>query len=584
MRATGIASAALWWTTKRLRASTGTRTARGGVTGALTSIVCGAARFTRSSATALLVSARTWRVITLGACVAGATALGSVAACGRVAGYDVVLAGGTLVDGTGSPRRVADVGLRGNQVVAVSPHLSTRGARRVLDVRGLVVAPGFWDNHAHLVTLAQHARAENFVRQGITTIMASLHSQDQPFPLGAYRDSVHMAPNVGLFAGHTWIRKRVMGLANRAPTSPELAWMRALVDSAMQDGALGLSTGLEYVPATYATTDELVALAEVAAKHRGIYVTHMRDEGSDVLVSIRQALEIGRRASIPVQINHLKVTGAAQWGWSERMLALIGSARAGGQQVAVDVYPYTAYSTYSDLMFPAWALADGPEAFARRVADAPTKARLVREMRELFVRQTGPGPESIQFREVPSDSTLAGQSLADYLRRHGQPLTVPAAVDALIALQLKGGFIGIFHGMDERDVARFLQHPSTMIETDGDLVTPGVGHPHPRSYGSFPRVLQQYVREQQVLTLEDAVHRMSALSAAWIGATDRGTVAPGKVADIVVFDPNRIRDASTYTDPHHYAEGVTHVLVNGTFVLDGGTMTGSLPGAFLHRR
>lgn len=513
----------------------------------------------------------------------GVAALLLVAACAGTPSYDLVLAGGTVVDGTGSPRRAADVGVRDGKVVAIAPGLSTRGARQVIDASGLVVAPGFWDNHAHLVTLHEHPLAENFIRQGITTILAPQHSQDQPFPLDAYRDSVRMAPNVGLFAGHTWVRRRVMGLANRAPTTAELAWMEALVDSSMRQGALGLATGLEYVPAAYATVDEVAALAAVAARHGGIYVTHMRDEGAAVMASLRETLEVGRRAHIPVQVNHLKVTGAAQWGWSQRMLSLLDSARASGQEVAFDIYPYTAYSTYSDLMFPAWALADGASAFARRVADPATRRRLVQEMRELFPKQTGAEPASIQFREVKHDSSLAGKTLADYLVARGMPPSIEGAVEGLIELQLAGGFIGIFHGMDEGDVVRFLEHPATMLETDGDLVVPGRGHPHPRTYGSFPRVLERYVRDRQVLSLESAVQRMTSLPSRWLGDRDRGTVETGKVADLVVFDATTIRDRSTYLDPHHYPDGVRHVVVHGTLVLLDGEMTGARPGIFLTR-
>ncbi len=513
----------------------------------------------------------------------GLVALMLTTACVGAPSYDLVLAGGTVVDGTGGPRRIADVGVRNGKLVAVAPGLSRRGARRVIDVSGLVVAPGFWDNHAHLVTLHEHPLAENFIRQGITTILAPQHSQDQPFPMDAYRDSVRMAPNVGLFAGHTWIRKRVMGLANRAPTTTELAWMEALVDSSMQQGALGLATGLEYVPATYATVDEVAALATIAARHGGIYVTHMRDEGASIMAALRETLEVGRRARIPVQVNHLKVTGAAQWGWSTAMLSLLDSARAAGQEVAFDIYPYTAYSTYSDVMFPAWALADGAEAFRKRVADAATRRRLAREMREIFPRQTGAEPSSIQFREVTHDSSLAGKTLADYLVARGLPLTIEGAVEGLIELQRAGGFIGIFHGMDEGDVVRFLEHPATMIETDGDLVVPSRGHPHPRSYGSFPRVLERYVRDRGVITLEGAVQRMTSHSARWLGVTDRGVVAEGQVADLVVFDAAAISDRSSYLDPHHYPEGVRHVVVNGTMVLENGAITGARPGTFLVR-
>jgi N-acyl-D-aspartate/D-glutamate deacylase len=513
---------------------------------------------------------------------AAALALLAPSACTAPA-YDLLLVGGTVVDGTGAPRRVADVAIVGGRIVAVEPALPRRGARRVVDVAGRIVAPGFWDNHAHLVTLADHPQAENFVRQGITTILAPLHSQDQPFPMDAYRARVRTAPNVGLFAGHTWIRTRVMGLENRAPTAAELAWMRALVDSSMQQGALGLSTGLEYVPAAYAGVDEVAALAQVASRHGGIYVTHLRDEGPGVLDALRETLEVGRRARIPVQVNHLKITGAAQWGWSGRILALLDSARAVGAEVAADVYPYTAYSTYSDLMFPPWVLADGPSAFARRVADPATRARLVREMRMRFPQQAGDTPASIQFREVGADPSLRGKTLADYLTARGQPLTIEAAVEALIALQLGGGFIGIFHGMDERDVEAFLRAPGAMVETDGDLVTFGKGHPHPRSYGSFPRVLARHVRERGVLSLEAAVQRMTSLPAQWLGVRDRGTLAAGQHADVVVFDAATVSDRATYTVPHQWPVGIDLVAVNGTVVFEDGAMTGALPGAFLAR-
>ncbi|MFN8877237.1 MAG: N-acyl-D-amino-acid deacylase family protein [Gemmatimonadota bacterium] len=516
--------------------------------------------------------------------VAVACTLAVAGACRPAPAYVLLLAGGTVVDGTGAQRVVADVAIAGDPIAAIGSALDRRRATAVVDVRGLVVAPGFWDNHAHLVTLDSHPLAENFIRQGITTILAPQHSQDQPFPLDTYMARVRMAPNVGLFSGHTWIRKRVLGLAARRPTPSELAWMAALVESSMQQGALGLATGLEYVPATYAEPDEVVALARVAAARGGVYVTHLRDEGAGVLAAVDEALDVGRRAGLPVQINHLKVTGAAQWGASARILARLDSAAAAGTVVTFDLYPYEAYSTYSDVLFPAWALADGPAAFARRVADPATRRRLVREMIALFPRQTGPGPETIRFREVAARPGLAGRTLAEHLADEGRPATVAAAVEALIALQLDGGFIGVFTGMDERDIEQFMRHPRAMFETDGDLVTPGTGFPHPRSYGAFPRVLARYVRERRALSLEEAIRRMTSQPAAWLAHDDRGRLAAGRAADIVVFDTTRIADRATSTDPHHYAEGVVHVLVNGRFVLRAGTMTGETPGRFLVRR
>lgn len=497
--------------------------------------------------------------------------------------YDFVLVGGTVIDGSGSERRQADVAIVGDRIVRVAEQIPTSAAAQSLDVSGLIVAPGFWDNHAHLVELEDRPIAENFLRQGISTIIGSLHSQEQVHPMDEYRQRVEMAPNVGLFAGHTWIRERVIGLEDREPSPRELEEMEALVEAAMEDGALGLATGLEYVPAVYAGTDEIVALAEVAARFGGIYVTHMRDEGPGVIESVRETLEIGRRAGLPVQINHHKVVGAAHFGWTERTLALIDEAIASGQRVAHDVYPYTAYSTYSDLMFPPWALAGGA-AYADRVADPETHARLVAEMRTRFLEQTGAGPETIRIREMATRPELAGRTLAEHLMDEGQEPTIEAAVDELIQLQLAGGFIGIFHGMDEDDVRRVMRHREAMFETDGDLVEPGVGHPHPRSYGSFPRILGKYVREEGVLSLEEAIHKMTGMPAAWWGQADRGLIREGLLADVLVFDAERVGDRSEYTDPHHHSVGIVHLFVNGVPVLMDETVTGKMPGRFLDRR
>ncbi len=458
--------------------------------------------------------------------------------------YDLLLQGGTIIDGTGAAAYVADVGLIEDQIVAISADIPEGQARQILDVSGLTVAPGFWDNHAHLDTLEQYPNAENFIRQGITTILAPLHSQDQPFPLDEYMSRVKMAPNVGLFAGHNWIRKQVMGLENRAPTPDELEQMQTLVDESMQQGALGLSTGLEYVPAVYSSTDEVVALATVAAQYGGIYVTHMRDEGIRVLESIQETLEVGQRANIPVQVNHHKVTGAAQWGSTEQTLSMLDAAVAAGQEVAHDLYPYAAFSTYSDLLFPAWSLADGQQAFEDRITNQATRAQIVDEMHDIFVQQTGPGPDSVQFRELNTYPEMQGQTLADFLIAQGRPTTLDEAIEALIDLQVAGGFIGIFHGMDEADLIRLMRHPTAMFETDGDLVQPGFGYPHPRSYGSFPRILAKYVREDGVLTLEAAVRKMSALPAQWTGQEELGTLKATHQANIVVFNAETIQDRS----------------------------------------
>ncbi len=506
-----------------------------------------------------------------------------VISCNREIEFDLLFKNGIIVDGTGANRYIADIAIKDDRISLIKKGISKSKAIKVLDIEGLIVAPGFWDNHAHLDNLDKYPNAENFIRQGITTILASLHSQDQPFPMDKYIEQTKMAPNIGLFSGHTWIRKRVMGLENRSPTDEELTWMMALVDSSMQQGALGLSTGLEYVPAVFAKTDEILELAKIAARYKGIYVTHMRDEGVRVIDSIRETLEIAKNADIPVQINHHKVTGAAHWGMTKKTLALLDSATAQGLQVAHDVYPYTAFSTYSDILFPGWVLAGGVDSFKTRVNDIKIRSKMIAEMQTIFLQQTGSGPESIQFRKLDLYPNMQGKTLANFLQERNRPVTIDEAINAMIEFQIQGGFIGIFEGMSEEDVIRIVRHPKAMFETDGDLVEPGKGFPHPRSYGSFPRILAKYVRDEKVLTLEQAVQKMTSLPALWIGQNERGFIREGAIADMTVFDLNSIQDNATYIDPHRYSTGIIHVIINGVMVLYNSKMTGELPGQFLKR-
>lgn len=499
--------------------------------------------------------------------------------------YDFLLKGGTVVDGSGAPRFTADVAIRRDRIARVdSAGIPADQARTVLDVKGLVVAPGFIDNHAHVATsIHRYPLAENFVRQGITTILASLHSGDQPWPLDGYMADLKVAPNVGFFAGHSWTREQVLGLANRAPTPAELDRMKALVDQSMRQGALGLSTGLLYVPANYAKTEEIIELAKVAARYGGIYVTHMRDEGPGLIQSVEETIRIAREAGLPAHINHHKAVGAAQFGWSRRTLAMIDSARAAGLDVTHDLYPYTASSTGSSILFPQWSLEGGRDAFAGRMADPATRARVESEMRAIFRERAGETLASIQFRVLRSDPRYNGKTLADLVRDRGLPNTVESGIRTVIELQLAGGFSAIYHSMDEEDVKRILAHPLSMIETDGDPVGLGEGYPHPRSYGAFPRVLARYVRELKVITLEEAIKKMTSAPAQRIGQRERGLIRSGMYADVVVFDPEFIQDLATYTDPHRYSVGVVHLLVNGVPVIRNGALTGERPGRVLKR-
>lgn len=498
--------------------------------------------------------------------------------------YDVLIRSGTVVDGSGGPGFPSDVAVRGDRIVRVAREgISPEEAALVLEAEGLVVAPGFIDNHAHIqTTIHEHPLAENFTRQGITTILASLHSGDQPWPLDAYMASLEVAPNVGFFAGHTWTRKQVLGLENRAPTAEELEEMKKLVEETMKQGALGLSTGLLYVPANYATTEEVIELAKVAARYGGIYVSHMRDEATGLLDSVAEVIRIAREAGLPGQVQHHKAVGEPQWGWSEKTLAMIDEARAEGIDIKLDLYPYTASSTTSRILFPQWALAGGQGALAERLADPETRARIEGEMREIFLdKRTGNDISRVQFRTVPFDRGYNGKTLADLAADRGLPNDVATGIQLVIELQLKGGFSAIYHSMNDEDVKRIMRHPFAMIETDGDPVSYGMGYPHPRSYGTFPRVLGRYVRDLGVLSLEEAVRRMTSLAADQIGQNERGRIAENMLADITVFDAETISDRATYTDPHQYSVGVRHILVNGVPIMKNGALTGARPGRVL---
>ena len=498
--------------------------------------------------------------------------------------YDLLIRGGVVVDGTGEPSFQADVAIRSDRIARVDRNgIAASLAKEILEAKGLVVAPGFIDMHAHIqTTIHEYPLAENFTRQGITTIMASLHSGDQPWPLEDYMASLDVAPNVGFFAGHSWVRKEVLGLENRDPTPSELERMKSLVEQSMKQGALGLSTGLLYVPANYAKTEEVIELANVAARHGGIYVTHMRNEGSGLLDSVAEAIRIGREAGLPVQIQHHKAVGKPQWGLSARTLLMIDQARGEGLDVKLDLYPYTASSTGSSILFPQWSLAGGPEAFASRLSDPETRARIETDMKRIFLEErAGDDLSSIQFRVVPSNRAYDGKTLSDLARDRGMPQTVATAVELLIELQLAGGFSAIYHSMNEEDLASILRHPLAMIETDGDNVSYGIGFPHPRSYGAFPRVLGRYVRELKLLTLEEAVRRMTSLPAVQVGQQERGRIAEGLFADVTVFDRETVGDRATYTDPHQYSVGIHHLIVNGRPVIRNGAYTGERPGRVL---
>jgi N-acyl-D-amino-acid deacylase len=376
-----------------------------------------------------------------------------------------------------------------------------------------------------------------------------------------------------------------MGTADRAPTADELARMRSMIARGMHDGAFGMSTGLKYIPGTYSNVDEVVALAQVAADSGGIYTSHLREEGLGLFEGVAEALEIGRRAHIPIELTHHKAVGQAMWGRSVVTLHMLDSARAAGVDVMADVYPYTATHTGISVLIPSWALADGDSAFVRRLADPALADSIRRGIIFNILNDRGGGDIArVQFARVTWDRSLEGKTLADWAKRRGMAPTPENGALLVIDAQRKGGANAIYHVLDEGDVRRIMSHPMAMIASDGRLSTPGEGHPHPRGYGTFPRVLGHYVRDEHVLSLEDGVHKMTGMPAARLGLKDRGVLRSGAAADVVVFDADRIADKATFENPHQYAVGIDYVLVNGVAAVDGGKYTDSRAGRVLRRR
>lgn len=501
--------------------------------------------------------------------------------------FDVLIRGGTVVDGTGTPGYVADVGIVGDRIVLISRQpVAPERAAMVLNAEGRVVAPGFIDAHAHAEGLDERPLAESWLRQGVTTLIYAADGGG-PWPLDAYisrLDSVGHAPNIMYYVGHNTIRRAVMGEAGRAPTAAELDRMKAMVAAGMDAGAIGLSTGLRYTPGIYSTTEEVIALAKVAAARGGMYSSHMRDEGEGSVAAVQELIRIAREAHLPAQITHHKLMGQPQWGQSVETLALVDAARADGLDITLDQYPYDATSTSTAVLFPSWSLAGGSDSLRARLADPEQRARIVEAIKATIVEERGGGDLArIRMARVSFHPEWNGKTFADIAAERGEEPTLDFAAELAIDIQSRGGASGVWHVVDEADVRRIMTYPWTMVSSDGGFGVPGQGHPHPRNYGAFARTLGRYVREYHVLALEEAIRKMTSLPAWRFGQPERGQIAEGAIADVTVFDPDRVLDLATYEDPHRFSIGVDHVLVNGTIVFRDGSLTGAKPGRVLRR-
>jgi N-acyl-D-amino-acid deacylase len=521
-------------------------------------------------------------LFTFVACAAAST----VGARRQAPAYDLLIRNGRIVDGTGGAWYRADVGIKGDAIVAIGLGL-TGAAARVIDVAGEVVAPGFIDIHTHARRgLSQVPTAPNYVRQGVTTVIEGPDGSS-PVPLApflAQLAALKISLNIGSFIGQGSVRSAVIGDVDRKATPAEIVRMQALVEQGMKDGAFGLSTGLFYVPGTFTPTEEVIELARVAGRYGGIHESHQRDDASRVLESVKETIRIGEEGGLPTQISHHKVIGQANWGRSVDTLRLVDEARARGVDVTIDQYPYTASSTsIAAALLPAWALEGSRQDQLKRLDDPATRAKIKAESAAMIRDERGGGdPKNVQFASCGFDASLAGKTLADLTRQRGLTPTIENAADVTMWVVEQGGCQGIFHAMTEEDLERILKHPATMIASDGEVPIFGRANPHPRSYGTFARVLGVYVREKHDLTIEDAVRKMTSLPANRLRLTDRGLLRPGMKADIAIFDPARVRDTATYTQPHQYAEGFSVVIVNGQIVFEKGTMTEARPGRVLY--
>ena len=500
--------------------------------------------------------------------------------------FDLIIRDGRVVDGTGQPGRSASVGIRDGRIAAIGT-LAGATARQTLDARGLVVAPGFIDVHTHVDEIASQPAIPHFVRMGVTTVIAGNCGGSAADVASAFRaiESARPALNYATLIGHNTVRREVMGTANRQATPEELRQMEALVARAMEAGAVGLSSGLQYVPGTYAATAEIAALARVAGQRGGVYATHMRNEGTTLETAVAEAIDIAEQARLPLQISHLKVDAPSRWGASARALEMIDAARARGLTVLADQYLYDAASSNLGIRFPSWVLEGGQEQITARLNDETTWQKVRAEMREL-IRERGLEDYAFaRIAEYRTDRSLNGLTIPQAAQKLLGNADLASQQELMRRMLRAGGASMVYHFMSDDDLTRILRHPMVAVASDSGLNVFGEGVPHPRGYGNAVRVLGRYVRENRVISLEEAIRKMTSLPADQFGFADRGRLAEGLAADVVVFDPNTVGDRATYADPHQYPSGIVHVLVNGVPVVRDGAQIDARPGRVLrHQR
>ncbi|NBR83891.1 MAG: D-aminoacylase [Verrucomicrobia bacterium] len=496
--------------------------------------------------------------------------------------FDLLLRGGRVADGTGNPAVFADVAVKGGRIAAVGRVTGT--AKRTLDVKGLVVAPGFVDTHTHAEGIEDQPLAENFLRMGVTTLVLG-NCGGSRLNLAEYfkeLEATNISPNVCSLIGHNTVRRQAMGgSVLRPPTDAELAKMKGYVEQAMKDGAVGLATGLIYLPGTFAKTEEIMELAKVAGAHGGIYASHMRSEGEGIYKALDELFRIAREGGTRGHISHIKLTGKNVWGQTAKVIAAIEGARASGLDITQDQYVYPASSTGLSQLIPDAAREGGADKFRERVNDPTQKADIVKHMKETLRKQ---GRDDFAYAVIANytkDKSLNGLNIVEAAKKKRGNDSLDEQVELLLEIEKSGGASAVFHGMSEEDLREFAKHPNTMFASDSGVRKFGEGVPHPRGYGNNARVLGEYVRELKLLRIEDAIRRMTSLPATTFQLKDRGVLREGAWADLVVFDPAKVMDTATFKDPHQYAIGFKLVAVNGVVVVEDDRHLGTRPGKVL---
>lgn len=497
---------------------------------------------------------------------------------------DILITNGRIINGTGNSWLLGDVAIVKDKIVAVG-RLAGWNAIKVIDAKGKIVAPGFIDVHTHIEEdEVKNPNATNFIHDGVTTLITG-NCGTSAWPIGHYLsmlDSLKLSVNVGTLAGHNDIRRLIMGEANRQPVEQEIQAMQIAMKEAMQQGAMGLSTGLIYLPGVYANTDEIISLAKIAAVYHGVYATHMRDEGDSIVPAIKEAIDVCKASHIPLQVSHFKVSGPQNWGRSKETLAMIQEARAAGLEVVIDQYPYTASSTSLSTLLPDDILDGGYEAAVSRLQNPETRKSVLDYMLSKLAKRKLEHYSYAVVAWYKPDTTFNGKNIETINLQFGRPHTAFAEANTILDLLLKANPGMVFHGMSSEDVRYIAAYPFNIPASDASIRVYGTGQPHPRGYGTHSLFIRQMVREEKIVTLEEAIRRMTSLPAMQFNISQRGLLLPGYYADIVIFDPELVTDQATYEKPHQYATGFSYVIVNGIPVLQDDIQNNERPGQVIY--